>query len=166
MTYPPQPEPFAEALGEAAQTAAMAYRLVLAITDAVRRATQKRITGREEELGEDAAKVAPGWSTDQLRGVLGDDILAELMAGADWPQLARQLVGLQQAGVEWSRCSRRPPRRSRARPCCGRVWLMSRRRTTPAASADIRPSGPGRVSPDWGPRASSGLPHPSASPPR
>ncbi|MFE3760470.1 hypothetical protein ACFXPI_01705 [Streptomyces sp. NPDC059104] len=100
MTYPPQPEPFAEALGEAAHTAAMAYRLVMAISDAVRRATQKRLTGKEEELGEDAAKMAPGWSADQLRGVIGDDILAELMRGADWPQLARQLVGLQQAGVD------------------------------------------------------------------
>ncbi|MCC0093241.1 hypothetical protein K7B10_00120 [Streptomyces flavotricini] len=102
MTYPPQPEPFAEALGEAAHTAAMAYRLMMAITDAVRRATQKRITGREEELGEDAQTMAPGWSADQLRGVLGDDILAELMAGADWPRLARQLVGLHQAGVDLS----------------------------------------------------------------
>ncbi|MFD3682758.1 hypothetical protein ACFWR5_39015, partial [Streptomyces sp. NPDC058613] len=100
MTYPPQPEPFAEALGEAVQTAAMTYRLVMTINDAVRRATQKRITGKEEELGEDAAKMAPGWSADQLRGVIGDDILAELMAGADWPVMARQLVGLQQAGVD------------------------------------------------------------------
>ncbi|MGP3638673.1 hypothetical protein ACTU45_36255, partial [Streptomyces sp. 24-1644] len=100
MTYPPQPEPFAEALGEAAQTAAMAYRLVMTINDAVRRATQKRLTGKEEELGEDAATMAPGWSADQLRGVLGDDILAELMQGADWPVMARQLVGLQQAGVD------------------------------------------------------------------
>ncbi|MEU9800769.1 hypothetical protein [Streptomyces sp. NPDC051000] len=100
MSYPPQPEPFAEALGEAAQTAAMAYRLVMTINDAVRRATQKRLTGREEELSEDASKMAPGWSADQLRGVLGDDILEELMAGADWPVMARQLVGLQQAGVD------------------------------------------------------------------
>ncbi|MFD3940973.1 hypothetical protein ACFWSF_39810 [Streptomyces sp. NPDC058611] len=69
-------------------------------TDAVRRATQKRLTGKEEELGEDAEKMAPGWSADQLRGVIGDDILAELMAGADWPVMARQLVGLQQAGVD------------------------------------------------------------------
>ncbi|QTI50297.1 hypothetical protein JYK04_08174 [Streptomyces nojiriensis] len=38
--YPPLSEPFAEALGEAAQTAAMAYRLVMTISDAVRRATQ------------------------------------------------------------------------------------------------------------------------------
>ncbi|MFI1155077.1 hypothetical protein [Streptomyces sp. NPDC020817] len=100
MTYPPQPEPFAEALGEAAHTAAMAYRLVLTITDAVRRAVQKRLTGREEELGEDAEKMAPGWSAGQLRGVLGDDILAALMEGADWPVMARQLVGLHQAGVD------------------------------------------------------------------
>ncbi|MGW5852388.1 hypothetical protein ACWFQ8_31365 [Streptomyces sp. NPDC055254] len=100
MTYPPQPEPFSEALGEAAQTAAMAYRLMMTITDAVRRATQKRLTGKEEELSEDAEKMAPGWSADQLRGVLGDDILAELMEGGDWPVMARQLVGLQQAGVD------------------------------------------------------------------
>ncbi|MFI5642649.1 hypothetical protein ACIA8H_35330 [Streptomyces goshikiensis] len=102
MTYPPQPEPFAEALGEAAQTAAMAYRLVMTINDAIRRATQKRLTGKEEELSEDAEKMAPGWSADQLRGVIGDDILAVLMQDADWPQLARQLVGLQQAGVDLS----------------------------------------------------------------
>ncbi|MGW1521585.1 hypothetical protein [Streptomyces sp. NPDC002287] len=100
MTYPPQPEPFAESLAEAAQSAAMAYRLVMAIADAVRRATQKRLTGKEEELSQDAATMAPGWSADQLRGVLGDDVLDELMQGADWPHLGRQLVGLQQAGVD------------------------------------------------------------------
>ncbi|MER6319278.1 hypothetical protein ABT237_36820 [Streptomyces sp. NPDC001581] len=66
---------------------------------AVRRAAQRRLTGREEELGEDAEKMAPGWSAGQLRGHLGDDILAVLMQGADWPRMARQLVGLQQAGV-------------------------------------------------------------------
>ncbi|WP_445270766.1 hypothetical protein [Streptomyces sp. DSM 41634] len=100
--YPPLPEPFAEALGEAAQTAAMAYRLVMTISDAVRRAAQKRLTGREGELGEDAEKMAPGWSAGQLRGHLGDDILAVLMQDTDWPQMARQLVGLQQAGVDLS----------------------------------------------------------------
>ncbi|MFD6969299.1 hypothetical protein [Streptomyces sp. NPDC059979] len=72
----------------------MACRLVMAISDAVRRATQKRLTGREEELGEDAEKMVPGWSAGQLRGHLGDDVLAVLMQGADWPQRARQLVGL------------------------------------------------------------------------
>ncbi|MCX5309210.1 hypothetical protein OG304_38270 [Streptomyces sp. NBC_00160] len=98
--YPPLPEPFAEALGEAAHTAAMAYRLVLAISDAVRRAAQKRLTGREEELGEDAGKMAPGWSADRLRGRLGDDVLDVLMQDTDWPRMARRLVGLQQAGVD------------------------------------------------------------------
>ncbi|MFE2251672.1 hypothetical protein ACFXC2_33825, partial [Streptomyces lavendulae] len=98
--YPPLPEPFAEALTEAAQTAAMAYRLMMTITDAVRRAAQKRLTGREEELGEDAAKMAPGGTPAPLRGVVGEDVLAVLMAGADWPVMARQLVGLQQAGVD------------------------------------------------------------------
>ncbi|GGS29794.1 hypothetical protein Snoj_26340 [Streptomyces nojiriensis] len=43
----------------------------------------------------------PSWSADQLRGHLGDDILAELMQGADWPQSACQLA-LQQAGVDLS----------------------------------------------------------------
>ncbi|MFJ1569912.1 hypothetical protein ACIOG8_37885 [Streptomyces erythrochromogenes] len=100
MTYPPQPEPFAEALAEAAQTAAMAYRLMMTINDAVRRATQRRLTGKEEELGEDAAKMTPGWSAGQLRGVIGDNVLAVLMDGADWPLMARQPVGVQQAGVD------------------------------------------------------------------
>ncbi|MFF7300592.1 hypothetical protein [Streptomyces sp. NPDC008265] len=57
MTYPPQPEPFAEALAEAAQTAAMAYRLVMTINDAIRRATQKRLTGKEEN----SARTRPRW---------------------------------------------------------------------------------------------------------
>ncbi|MER5966780.1 hypothetical protein [Streptomyces sp. NPDC002057] len=100
MTYPPQPEPFAEALAEAAQTAAMAYRLMMTITDAVRRATQKRLTGKEEELSQDAQQMAPSWAADQLRGALQNDVLAELMNGADWPVMARQLVALHQAGVD------------------------------------------------------------------
>ncbi|UUY52512.1 hypothetical protein NRK68_35230 (plasmid) [Streptomyces yangpuensis] len=44
--------------------------------------------------------MAPGWSAGQLRGRLGDDVLAVLMQDADWPQMARRLVGLQQAGVD------------------------------------------------------------------
>ncbi|MFE6840454.1 hypothetical protein ACFVFI_37245, partial [Streptomyces sp. NPDC057705] len=76
----------------------------MTISDAVRRATQRRLTGREEELGEDAEKTAPGRSADQLRGHLGDDILAVLMQGADWPQMACQLVGLQQAGIDLGMC--------------------------------------------------------------
>ncbi|MFJ4865564.1 hypothetical protein [Streptomyces sp. NPDC088748] len=70
------------------------------VSDVVRRATHKRLTGREVELGEDADAMAPGWSADQLRGHLGDDVLAALKQGADWPQMARQLVGLLQVGVD------------------------------------------------------------------
>ncbi|WP_328965524.1 hypothetical protein [Streptomyces virginiae] len=44
--------------------------------------------------------MAPSWSADQLRRHLGDDVLAVLMQDADWPQMARQLVGLQRAGVD------------------------------------------------------------------
>ncbi|MFJ7209431.1 hypothetical protein ACIQWR_38600 [Streptomyces sp. NPDC098789] len=51
--------------------------------------------------------MTPGWSANQLRGVFDDDALAELMAGADWPQLARQLGGLQQAGVDLGTFCRR-----------------------------------------------------------
>ncbi|WP_053703355.1 hypothetical protein [Streptomyces sp. WM6368] len=46
--------------------------------------------------------MSPGSSADQLRGHLGDDVLAVLMQGVDCPQMARQLVGLQQAGVDLS----------------------------------------------------------------
>ncbi|WP_328923620.1 hypothetical protein OG429_02600 [Streptomyces sp. NBC_00190] len=84
MTTPqPLVEPFSEALREAAQTAAMAFPLMMTVTDAVRHATQKRLNGKEEELGEDAEKVVPGWSADQLRGTLDADVLTELMKGAD-----------------------------------------------------------------------------------
>ncbi|MEV7511785.1 hypothetical protein AB0O57_27910 [Streptomyces sp. NPDC091201] len=72
----------------------------MTINDAIRRVTQKRLTGKEEELGEVAERMVPGWSESWLRGPLGDDILAVLMEGVDLPQLSRQLVGLQQAGVD------------------------------------------------------------------
>lgn len=42
----------------------------------------------------------PGPPADQLCGVLGDGILAELMEGADWQVRARRLDGLQQAGAD------------------------------------------------------------------
>ncbi|MFI1068140.1 hypothetical protein ACH4TC_40520 [Streptomyces spororaveus] len=44
--------------------------------------------------------MAPGWSADQLRGHLCDDVLTMLMQGADRPRMVCRLPGLQQAGVD------------------------------------------------------------------
>ncbi|WP_405445058.1 hypothetical protein [Streptomyces erythrochromogenes] len=41
--------------------------------------------------------MAPGRSAGRLRGDLGDDGMGELMQGADRTQMARRLVGQQQA---------------------------------------------------------------------
>ncbi|MEV7952279.1 hypothetical protein AB0O74_35615 [Streptomyces rubiginosohelvolus] len=102
MTTPAAPlgEPLSEALSEAAQAAAMSVRLILTIADAVRRAAQKHHQGEEKELGPDAEELAEGWSAEQLRTVLPEGILNGLMAGADWPLMARHLASLQQAGVD------------------------------------------------------------------
>ncbi|MFB7969544.1 hypothetical protein [Streptomyces rubiginosohelvolus] len=102
MTTPAAPlgEPFSEALSEAAQAAAMSVRLILTIADAVRRAAQKHHQGEEKELGPDAEELAEGWSAEQLRTVLPESALHGLMAGADWPLMARHLTSLQQAGVD------------------------------------------------------------------
>ncbi|MFF3265324.1 hypothetical protein ACFYWO_39950 [Streptomyces sp. NPDC002932] len=98
-TAPPG-EPFAEALPEAVQAAAMSIRLVMAIADAVRRAAQKHHQGEERDPVQETEQLAPGFCADQLRAVLPQDVLGDLMAGADWPVMARQLVGLKQAGVD------------------------------------------------------------------
>ncbi|MFF9078729.1 hypothetical protein ACF1BR_03475 [Streptomyces rubiginosohelvolus] len=101
MTTPaPLGEPLSEALSEAAQAAAMSVRLILTIADAVRRAAQKHHQGKEKELGADSEELAGGWSAEQLRTVLPEGILNGLMAGADWPLMARHLTSLQQAGVD------------------------------------------------------------------
>ncbi|MGW4309670.1 hypothetical protein [Streptomyces californicus] len=104
MTTPapaaPPGEPFSEALSEAAQASAMSVRLILTIADAVRRAAQKHHQGKEKELGPDAEELAEGWSAEQLRTVLPEGILNGLMAGTDWPLMARHLTSLQQAGVD------------------------------------------------------------------
>ncbi|WP_030873998.1 hypothetical protein [Streptomyces sp. NRRL F-2747] len=93
-------DPFAESMAEAAQTSAAAFRLMMTLSDAVRRAAQKKRTGAEEELAEGEEKLAPGWAADALRPLLDSSVLADLMAGADWPRLAGQMVGLQRAGVD------------------------------------------------------------------
>ncbi|MEU6839773.1 hypothetical protein ABZ941_31515 [Streptomyces rubiginosohelvolus] len=104
MTTPapaaPLGEPFSEAPSEAAQAAAMSVRLILTIADAVRRAAQKHHQGKEKELGADVEELAGGWSAEQLRTVLPEGVLNGLMAGADWPLMARHLTSLQQAGVD------------------------------------------------------------------
>ncbi|OKJ18876.1 hypothetical protein AMK23_35245 [Streptomyces sp. CB02130] len=78
----------------------MSVRLILTIADAVRRAAQKHHQGKEKELGPDAEELAEGWSAEQLRTVLPESALHGLMAGADWPLMARHLASLQQAGVD------------------------------------------------------------------
>ncbi|MFJ5552528.1 hypothetical protein [Streptomyces sp. NPDC093225] len=92
-------DPFAESMAEAAQTAAAAFRLMLTISDAVRRAAQKLRQGEEAELADGEEKLAPGWAADALRPLLDEGVLADLMSGQDWPQMAGQMVLLQRAGV-------------------------------------------------------------------
>ncbi|MGW1469010.1 hypothetical protein ACWCPT_32280 [Streptomyces sp. NPDC002308] len=93
-------EPVSEALAEAAQTAAVSVRLLLTIADAVRRAARHRTGRPDDELGEEAAKLAPGWAADQLRTTVSDDVLTALTIAADWPLMARHLAALQTAGVD------------------------------------------------------------------
>ncbi|MEW2417505.1 hypothetical protein AB0953_27810 [Streptomyces sp. NPDC046866] len=94
----PEGEPFAEAAGEAVESAVLAVRLVLAIADAVRRHQQRRTQGAEEELP--PAKQAETDAQSELKDFLPPDISAALMEGADWPQLAQQLMALKHAGVD------------------------------------------------------------------
>ncbi|MFF2521472.1 hypothetical protein [Streptomyces liangshanensis] len=93
-------EPFSEALSEAAQAAAMSVRLLLTVTDAVRRAAQRHHHGRESDPGQETEAGAPARAAEELRAVLPGNVLAGLMAGEDWPVMARQLAGLQHAGVD------------------------------------------------------------------
>ncbi|MFF2572728.1 hypothetical protein [Streptomyces sp. NPDC058084] len=98
MTTPASPgEPFAEAAGEAVQTAVMSVRLVLAIADAVRRHQQRQKKAEEELPPADKAAVG---AKEELKDLLPADISAALLKGADWPQLAQQLMALKNAGVD------------------------------------------------------------------
>ncbi|MFF2542893.1 hypothetical protein ACFVUY_10020 [Kitasatospora sp. NPDC058063] len=95
MSYPG--EPFADAAGEAVQTSAAAVRLVLAVSDAVRRAAQRR-SGREHPLPptDQAVSEAAG----DLKALLTPDLAWMLMSGPDWPVMAQQLVALRRSGVD------------------------------------------------------------------
>ncbi|MEV6424972.1 hypothetical protein [Streptomyces sp. NPDC051662] len=90
-------EAFAAAAAEAVQTSVMAFRLVMAIADAVRRQQQKK-AGKEEELP--PAGKATTEASEEVKKFLPPDISAALMDGADWPQLAQQLMALRNAGVD------------------------------------------------------------------
>ncbi|MFD4412502.1 hypothetical protein [Streptomyces sp. NPDC058475] len=101
MTTPtPGGEPFADAMAEAVQTSVQAVRLIMAIADAVRRQTQRRERGTEQDLppSDQAIPEAAG----ELKGLVPSDIATGLMVGADWPQMAQQLVALRRAGVDLS----------------------------------------------------------------
>ncbi|MFB6482380.1 hypothetical protein ACFCXF_33910 [Streptomyces virginiae] len=64
----PAAEPFAESVAEAAQTAAAAFRLMMTISDAVRRAAQKLRDGEEAELDPGEKKLVPGWCDSGSEG--------------------------------------------------------------------------------------------------
>ncbi|MFJ6501389.1 hypothetical protein OG280_41320 (plasmid) [Streptomyces virginiae] len=98
MSTPTQGDPFAEAAGEAVETAVMSVRLVMAIADAVRRQQQRRKKGAEEEIppADEAARNAK----EELKDLLPADVSAALLKGADWPQLAQQMMALKAAGVD------------------------------------------------------------------
>ncbi|MER6789501.1 hypothetical protein ABT330_33630 [Streptomyces sp. NPDC000658] len=99
MTTPTPGEPFSEATGEAVQTAVMALRLVMAITDAVRRQQQRRLKEQEEDLA--PADQAVSEATEAVKRLLPSDISTALMKKeADWPHLAPQLLALRRAGVD------------------------------------------------------------------
>ncbi|EDY43198.1 hypothetical protein [Streptomyces sp. SPB074] len=90
-------EAFTEAAAEAVQTSMMAFRLVMAIADAVRRQQQKK-AGKEDELPD--TKKAAAEASEEVKKFLPDDIATALLEGADWPQLAQQLMALKAAGVD------------------------------------------------------------------
>ncbi|MFP8886798.1 hypothetical protein [Streptomyces mangrovi] len=93
----PPGEPFSEAAGEAVQTSVMAWRLVMAIADAVRR-QQRRRKGKEEDLPPTAE--AERETATQMTRLVPPDISTAVMAEADWPQMAQQLSALRRAGVD------------------------------------------------------------------
>ncbi|MGW3253501.1 hypothetical protein ACWDCX_23445 [Streptomyces fungicidicus] len=90
-------EAFADAAAEAVQTSVMAFRLVMAIADAVRRQQQKR-AGKEDELPD--AEKASVEASEEVKKFLPDDVATALLEGADWPQIAQQLMALKRAGVD------------------------------------------------------------------
>ncbi|GHI98180.1 hypothetical protein TPA0906_00460 [Streptomyces olivaceus] len=97
---PPEERPseaFTEAAAEAVETSVLAFRLVMAIADAVRRQQQK-MAEKEEDVPD--AEEAAAEASEEIKKFLPDDIAAALLEGGDWPRLAQQLMALKQAGVD------------------------------------------------------------------
>ncbi|MEV6179935.1 hypothetical protein [Streptomyces sp. NPDC052015] len=95
-TPTPEGDPVAAAAAEAVQTSVMAWRLVMAVADAVRRHQQRR--HKEGDLP--SADQAVSEAAAEVTKLVPSDIATALMAGADWPQMAQQLVALRRAGVD------------------------------------------------------------------
>ncbi|MGW7386131.1 hypothetical protein [Streptomyces sp. NPDC054794] len=83
---------------EAVQTSVMAVRLIMAVADAVRRNAERRAKGAES-VPPPVEQAVPA-AQEALQRLFPSDIAAALMQGADWPQMAQQLMALQQAGVD------------------------------------------------------------------
>lgn len=96
----PAGEPFAEAAGEAVQTSVLAVRLVLAIADAVRRAAEERLSKSPADKPMPPPEQSAGAMSGVVQETLPSDIATALLGGADWPQMAQQLMALRHAGVE------------------------------------------------------------------
>lgn len=88
---------FAAAAGEAVQTSVMTFRLVMAIADAMRRQQQKRVGRGVEIPGAEKAEVE---AREEAEKFLPPAIATALVKGADWPQLAQQLMALRDAGLD------------------------------------------------------------------
>ncbi|WP_345695738.1 hypothetical protein [Kitasatospora terrestris] len=90
-------DPFAEAVGDAVETAAMAVRLLLSVADAVRLAAEARA---HRSTPSSPAAQAVAEAAGDLRAHLPPDIVTALVRGAEWPRTAQQLVALRGAGVD------------------------------------------------------------------
>ncbi|MEV0981851.1 hypothetical protein [Streptomyces sp. NPDC049915] len=70
------------------------------IADAIRRHHQRQMKGSEQPLPPEAE--ATREAGKRVQDQLPPHLAAALMQGADWPQMAQQLLALQQAGVDLS----------------------------------------------------------------
>ncbi|MEJ1202823.1 MULTISPECIES: hypothetical protein [unclassified Streptomyces] len=90
-------DPLADAMREAVGTSVEAWRLMMAVADAVRR-HQQRQKGKDEELP--SAEQAVNEFAPVIRNLLPPDISAALVGGSDWPMMAQQMAALRRAGVD------------------------------------------------------------------